>query len=244
MKIDAVSTFPDMLNSAMNESIMKRAQHKGMLEFYAHDLRDWTHDRHRTTDDEPYGGGPGLLMKAAPIFEALDDLCVDDESYVIIATPAGKPFVQVDAEELSRHKHLVFVCGHYEGMDERVYARAHARYSIGDYVLTGGELPTLVMIDAIVRLLPGVLGDDLSVESESFSGGLLEYPQYTRPEHYRDLHVPPVLLSGDHARIASWRRGEALLKTAQWRPDLLAGADISDEERMMIQHYLSATEEK
>jgi tRNA (guanine37-N1)-methyltransferase len=244
MRIDVLSTFPTMIDAVMGESIMKRAQLKGVLSFQAHDLRDWTHDRHRTTDDEPYGGGPGLLMKPEPIFEALDDLSADDTPFVVFMTPEGIPFKQEDAHELGAHEHLVFVCGHYEGMDERVYSRADACYSLGDYVLTGGELPALVMIDAVVRLLPGVLGDGLSAVSESFSDGLLEYPQYTRPESYRGLTVPPVLLSGDHGRIAAWRREQSLLRTVRLRPDLLRRADMNDEERMMIRRYLGATGEE
>lgn len=233
MRIDVLTTFPQMIDGVMGESIMGRAQSKGALSYRSHDLRDWTHDRHRTTDDQPYGGGPGLLMKPEPILEALDDIA-DDEAFVVFTTPAGAPFTQQMAATFSAKEHLVFVCGHYEGMDERAFSRADACCSIGDYVLTGGELPALVMIDAVVRLLPGVLGDDESAVRESFAAGLLEYPQYTRPETYRGMTVPEVLRSGDHARIAAWRHEQALLRTAERRPDLLQARGLNDEERMII----------
>lgn len=234
MHIDVLTTFPDMISSAMGESIMGRAQARGIVSCHACDLRDWTHDRHKTTDDEPYGGGPGLLMKPEPILEALDDIATRD-AFVVFTAPSGVPFSQRSAEELSGHGHLVFVCGHYEGIDERAFSRADACFSIGDYVLTGGELPALVMIDATVRLLPGVLGDDSSSCVESFSKGLLEYPQYTRPASYRGMDVPETLMSGDHARIAAWRHAQALERTARRRPDLLSGRELNDEERMIIE---------
>ena len=233
MHIDTLSTFPDMYTSVMQSSIMKRAQQFEKLSFKAHDLRDYTHDVHRTTDDEPYGGGQGLLMKCEPIFEAYDNIApTGDAPTVIFLAPWGKPFQQEDALELSHHERLLFICGHYEGIDERAYTLADRVYSIGDYVLTSGELASMVIIDAVVRLIPGVLGDKHSAADDSFSrDGLLEYPQYTRPATYRGMEVPDVLLSGHHERIASWRRKQSLERTAKLRPDLLETANISPEER-------------
>ncbi|WP_283170572.1 tRNA (guanosine(37)-N1)-methyltransferase TrmD [Curtanaerobium respiraculi] len=223
MLIETLSTFPTMFDSVMGSSMMRIAQEKGALEFKAHDLRDWTHDRHRTTDDEPYGGGQGLVMKCAPIFEAYDEIAASaaDEPFTIFLAPAGTPFKQDHARLLAGKRRLLFVCGHYEGIDERAYKLADACYSLGDYVLTSGELASMVIIDAVVRLLPGVLGDENSALDESFSDGLLEYPQYTRPASFRGMDVPPVLLSGDHAKVAAWRREQSLERTRRLRPDLL-----------------------
>jgi len=233
MKIETLSTFPGCFDSVMNESIMKRAQQKGILEFAAHDLRDWTHDVHRTTDDEPYGGGQGLVMKCEPIFEACDDLFAkaDKRPYVIIPTPEGTPLSDALTLELAEQDHLFFICGHYEGIDERVYSLADACISIGDYVLTSGELASMVIIDAVVRRLDGVLGDEGSHVDESFYDGLLEYPHYTRPAEYRGMKVPEVLLSGHHAKIAQWRREQSLKRTYERRPDLLERANITPAER-------------
>lgn len=231
MKIEVLTTFPDMFDSVMGTSIMSRARRGGYLEFKAHNLRDWTHDLHKTTDDEPYGGGPGLLMKVEPIFEAMDDLLNSEPATVIFTSPAGEPFTQCAAEELSHKERIIFVCGHYEGFDERVYTLADRCFSIGDFVLTGGELPAMVMTDAICRLIPGVLGDDQSTQSESFSSdGLLEYPQYTRPANYRGMEVPEILLSGNHGKIASWRREQAIINTAKHRPDMISAAQLSQDE--------------
>lgn len=228
MLIETLSTFPHMYDSVMGSSMMRIAAEKGLIEFRAHDLRDWTHDRHRTTDDDPYGGGQGLVMKCEPIFEATDDLFARSSSHptVIFLAPTGDRFDDACASELSTHDHLLFVCGHYEGIDERAYALADRVLSIGDYVLTSGELASMVVIDAVVRKIPGVLGDDLGAVDESFNGGLLEYPQYTRPASYRGMDVPDVLLSGNHAAIATWRREQSLVRTAHARPDLLKGADL------------------
>lgn len=191
MIVDVLSVFPEMFTDYMSLSIMGRASRKGALEFHAHDLRNWTHDRHRSTDDEPYGGGQGLLMTCPPVFEALDELAsTGPKPTVIFFTPTGRPFNQAAAEELANHERLLMVCGRYEGFDERVYTLADRCYSLGDYVLTGGELPAMVVTDAVVRLLPGVLGDDASAVDESFAGNLLEYPQYTRPASYRGMDVP------------------------------------------------------
>ncbi|MGN0073252.1 MAG: tRNA (guanosine(37)-N1)-methyltransferase TrmD [Coriobacteriales bacterium] len=231
MRIDVLSVFPQMFEPYMSLSIMGRAAKKGALDFRAHDLRAWTHDRHRSTDDEPYGGGQGLLMTCPPVFEALDELCAQGpKPTVIFFTPTGEPFSQGAALELAEHERLLMVCGRYEGFDERVYSLADRCYSLGDYVLTGGELAAMVVADAVVRLIPGVLGDEGSAVEESFAEGLLEFPQYTRPASYRGMDVPEVLLSGDHGKVAAWRREQAVVRTAQQRPDLIAHADLTPAE--------------
>ena len=239
MKIETLSTFPGMFDSVMGTSIMRIAQEKGILEFMAYDLRDWTHDKHRTTDDYPFGGGQGLVMKPEPIFEAYDDIAkgagVLPRPYIIFLTPTGQPFNDALANELAQKERLLFICGHYEGIDERVYSLADACISLGDYVLSSGELASMVVIDAVVRKLPGVLGNDASALDESFSGSLLEYPQYTRPASYRGMDVPEVLLSGDHAAVDAWRRRMSIERTARLRPDLLASADLSPEERSFLE---------
>ncbi|MGI6032520.1 MAG: tRNA (guanosine(37)-N1)-methyltransferase TrmD [Coriobacteriales bacterium] len=232
MIVETLSVFPDMFEGPMSTSILGRAQKRGIFQFIAHDLRDWTHDRHRSTDDEPYGGGQGLLMTCPPIFEALDDITFSGpKPTVIFFTPAGEPFDEKLALELSHEERLVMVCGRYEGIDERALTLADRCISLGDYVLTGGELAAMVVTDAIVRLLPGALGDEASAVDESFTEGLLEYPQYTRPATYRGMEVPEVLLSGDHGAVDAWRRRAAIEKTARLRPDLLEGAVLTDEER-------------
>lgn len=229
-----------MFEDYMSLSIMGRAAKKGALQFQAHDLRDWTHDRHRSTDDEPYGGGQGLLMTCPPVFEALDELSASGpKPTVIFFTPTGEPFTQAAAQELAAHERLLMVCGRYEGFDERVYTLADKCYSLGDYVLTGGELPAMVVTDAVVRLLPGVLGDDASAVDESFAGNLLEYPQYTRPASYRGMDVPEVLLSGDHGKVDAWRREQSVIRTAQMRPDLLAQAELSAAEQDLVEGIIS-----
>lgn len=236
MKIETLSVFPQSYDSIMNESMMRIAQEKGALEFVAHDLRDWTHDKHRTTDDEPYGGGQGLVMKCEPIFEATDELfaMAPEKPYVIFMSPTGRVLDEVLALELAHKKHLFFICGHYEGIDERAYALADEVISIGDYVLTSGELASMVVIDAVVRRLDGVLGDEASAVDESFTDGLLEYPQYTRPASFRGMEVPEVLLSGHHANIAKWRHEQSLLRTQAWRPDLLEKASLSDADEKFL----------
>lgn len=236
MLIETLSVFPQCFDSVMNESIMKRAQNKGILEFRAHDLRDWTHDKHRTTDDEPYGGGQGLVMKCEPIFEATDELfaTAPKKPYTIFLAPTGEQLTDALTLELAQQDHLFFICGHYEGIDERAYALADKTISIGDYVLTSGELASMVVIDAVVRRLDGVLGDEGSAVDESFYDGLLEYPQYTRPASYRGMDVPEVLLSGHHSNIEKWRREQSLLRTKEWRPDLLDGANLTPEERSFL----------
>ena len=221
MKIDVLTLFPAMFAGPLDESIVKRARKKGLLDLQIHDLRNWTHDRHKTVDDKPFGGGPGMLLKVEPLFEAVESL-QREKTKVILLSPSGRKFTQEIARELSQEKDLLLVCGSYEGFDERVReALADDELSIGDYVLTNGALPAMVVIDAVARLLPGVLGDDESSRDESFSAGLLEYPQYTRPAEFRGMKVPEVLLSGNHAEIEKWRREQAKLRTEKQRPDLL-----------------------
>ncbi len=240
MIIDIVSIFPGMFEGPLSTSIVGLARERGLLEVRCHDLRDWTHDTHRSTDDSPYGGGPGMVMKPQPLFESVEAVQAleDEPGRVIFFTPAGVPFSQSIAEELADVERLVMVCGRYEGFDERALSLADLELSIGDYVLTGGELPAMVVVDAVSRLLPGVLGHEDSASDESFSDGLLEYPQYTRPAVYRDSEVPEVLRSGDHPRVAAWRREQSILKTARVRPELLAHASLSDAERRMAQEEL------
>jgi len=213
--------FPAMFAGPLDESIIKRAREAGLLDLSIHQLRDYAHDRHRTVDDRPFGGGPGMLLKPEPIFEAVESLA-SDQARVVLLSPSGRTFNQATAQELAKVEHLVLVSGHYEGFDERVRENlADDELSIGDYVLTNGALPVMVVIDAVTRLLPGVLGDDSSAVEESFSHGLLEYPQFTRPAEFRGMKVPEVLLSGNHAAIAKWRAEQARLRTSERRPDLL-----------------------
>ena len=222
MKIQILTIFPEMCRGILESSILKRAQEKRLAELEALDLRDWTADRHRSTDDAPYGGGPGMVMKIEPIDLALTELR-QPGARVILMSPQGRPFSHALAAELSHAEHLILVCGHYEGIDQRVSEHlVDEEISIGDYVLTNGALAALVVTDAIVRLIPGVLGDDRSAVQESFADGLLDHPHYTRPEDYRGWKVPEVLLSGNHAAIAAWRRSQALAKTRSTRPDLTA----------------------
>jgi tRNA (guanine37-N1)-methyltransferase len=221
MKIDVLTLFPAMFAGPLDESIIMRARKAGLLELKIHNLRDWTHDRHKTVDDRPFGGGPGMLLKPEPIFEAVESVR-RTETKVVLLSPSGRKFDQAIARELAAEKDLLLITGHYEGFDERVReALADDELSIGDYVLTNGALPAMVVIDAVTRLLPGVLGDDASARDESFSHGLLEYPQYTRPAEFRGLRVPDVLVSGNHAEIENWRREQARLRTEKDRPDLL-----------------------
>jgi len=220
MRVDAITLFPGMFSGPLDESIIRRSRDSGILDLRVHNLRDYTHDRHKTVDDRPFGGGPGMVLKPEPLFEAVEAIA-GETGKVILMGPAGRPFCQAIARELAQESHLVFVCGSYEGCDERV--REHLvddELSIGDYVLTNGNLPAMVVIDAVARLLPGVLGDDESSAEESFSTGLLEYPHYTRPAEYREWRVPEVLLSGHHAEIAKWRERMAKERTAARRPDL------------------------
>ncbi len=221
MKIDVLTLFPAMFAGPLDESIIKRARTKGFLDLKIHDLRDWTHDKHRTVDDRPFGGGPGMLMKPEPLFEAVESLR-REKTRVILFSPSGRKFNQTIARELAQQDDLLLITGHYEGFDERVReALVDDALSVGDYVLTNGALPAMIVVDAVTRLLPGVLGDDESSLDESFSHGLLEYPQYTRPAEFRGMKVPEILLSGNHAEIEKWRREQAKLRTKEKRPDLL-----------------------
>lgn len=228
MKIDIVSVQPKMFEGFLNESIVARAQAKGACDLHIHNLRDYTHDKHKKVDDKPFGGGPGMLMMCGPWFEAIEGLRervvgTGKKTRVIMTSPAGKKFTQRDAEELAKEDHLIFMCGHYEGFDARIDTLVTDKYSIGDFVLTGGELPAAVMTDSIVRLLPGVLGGGIAAtQSESFGEeGLLECPQYTQPQDFRGMKVPEVLLSGDHKKIEAWRKAEALKLTKAVRPDMI-----------------------
>lgn len=223
MRIDVVTLFPAMFSGPLDESIIKRARTAGILDLRIHDLRDWTHDRHRTVDDSPYGGGPGMVLKPEPLFECVESLRTElpREARVILTSPSGRRFDQAMARELSNCPSLVFLCGSYEGYDERV--REHLvndDLSIGDFVLTNGNLPAMVIIDSVVRLLPGALGDDTSSSDESFSHGLLEYPHYTRPAVFRGWPVPEVLTSGNHAAVERWRKAQSVRRTVERRPDL------------------------
>ena len=245
MNIETLSTFPQMYESVMGSSMMRIAQEKSLITFKAHDLRDWTHDRHRTTDDSPYGGGQGLVMKCEPIFEAWESINQDkaDQPYTIFLSPWGRVFTDEIASELATKKQVLFICGHYEGIDERAYSLASDVISLGDYVLTSGELASMVVIDALVRKIPGVLGAAASAEEESFTTGLLEYPHYTRPAIYQSMSVPDVLLSGNHQAIAQWRREQSLIRTKNLRPDLLESAQLHDQDHDFL-NSLSRTGQK
>jgi tRNA (guanine37-N1)-methyltransferase len=234
MRIDFVTLFPEMVLGALGHSITKRAQDSGAAIYGAANPRDFTTDKHRTVDDNPFGGGPGMLMKAQPVALAIESLGSPDA--IVMTDPTGRRFEQRDAQELAVKRHVVFVCGHYEGIDDRVRERfATHVFSIGDFVLTNGEMPALVMADAIVRLLPGVLGSEESLEIDSHSDGLLSAPQFTRPEIWRDLAVPSVLLSGNHKEIEKWKRRESLRLTRKTRPDLFARASLSETDLKLIE---------
>ena len=221
MKIDLITLFPAMCQGPLDVSIVQRARDKGLLELRIHDLRDYTHDRHRTVDDKPFGGGAGMVLKPEPLFEAVEALG-GDGARVLLMTPAGRPFDQALARELAREAHLILISGSYEGVDERVcQTLVDDELSIGDFVLTNGGLPAMMVVDAVTRLLPGALGDETSAADESFSHGLLEYPQYTRPAEFRGMKVPEVLLSGHHGEIEQWRAEQARERTRLRRPDLL-----------------------
>jgi tRNA (guanine37-N1)-methyltransferase len=232
VRIDVVTIFPELLTGPLATSIMGRAVEAGLVEFGVHDLREHGLGRHRSVDDYPYGGGAGMVMRPEPLFAATEPLGAAGAT-VVLMDPAGERLTDPLARELAQMPHLALVCGRYEGIDERVRTLVDREVSIGDYVLTGGELPALVLIDAIVRLVPGVI-QAASHQGDSFASGLLEYPQYTRPEAFRDLPVPPVLLSGHHGEVDRWRRREALRRTLHRRPDLLETADLSDADRALV----------
>ena len=238
MRIDILTLFPSMFSGPFAESIVKRAMDRDLISITIHNLRDWGSGKHKVVDDYPFGGGTGMVMKSEPLFEATEAIKAEGASSsapVILLTPQGRVFNQRIAAELAALDQLILICGHYEGIDERVREHlATDEISIGDYVLTGGELAAMVVVDAVVRQLPGVLGSEESAKDDSHTGGLLEYPQYTRPQRYRGWEVPQVLLSGNHAQIAAWRREQSILRTLSRRPELLEQADLSPDERASI----------
>lgn len=245
MQIDILTLFPQMFAGPFGCGIFQRAVDNGLVSLRVHNIRDYTHDRHNVADDYPYGGGSGMVMKPEPIFEAVDSIKAGLEDTtakipIILLSPQGRMFSQPVARELSQHDNLIIICGHYEGVDERVSQYlATDEISIGDYVLTGGEIPAMVIVDAVVRLLPGVLGSEESPLDDSHAYGLLEYPQYTRPAEYRGWEVPEVLLSGNHARIARWRREQIIRRTLERRPDLLDKAELSLEDKKIARKLMT-----
>lgn len=241
MRFDVLTLFPEMFQSPLEASILGKARRNGLLEISVHDLRDFAEDRHRTADDYPYGGGAGMVLMAEPIFKAMETLVPNGgEAWVVYLTPQGRPLDQATVRRLAERRRLVLLCGHYEGTDERVrQALVDEEISIGDYVLTGGELPAMVLIDAVSRLVPGVLGAEASSLEESFSEGLLEYPHYTRPAVIRGLAVPEVLLSGHHELVRRWRRRESLRRTFERRPDLLLTADLNLEDNELLREIIA-----
>jgi tRNA (guanine37-N1)-methyltransferase len=241
VRIDIFTLFPEMFTGPLDSSILKRAALQNRVNVNIHNIRDYTHDRHNTADDYAYGGGAGMVLKPEPVFEAVENVKSEvrentaTDAHVILLTPQGRLFNQQVAYELAQKKWLMFICGHYEGVDDRISKHlVDDEISIGDYVLTGGELPAMVVFDAVVRLLPGVLGSEESLLHESHTGGLIEYPQYTRPEVYREWKVPEVLLSGNHAEIARWRREQSIRRTIERRPDLLKIAELTEKEKEFV----------
>lgn len=233
MRIDIITIFPDFFEACLDFSIIGRAMRAKVVQITAHNLRDFTDDERKTVDDYPYGGGPGMVMKPEPYYRAVAAINSDKQARTVLLTPQGRPFSQSVARELAKEQQLVFLCGHYEGVDERVSLLADDEISLGDFVLTGAEPAALVMLDAVVRLVPGVLGNDESTVEESFSG-LLEYPHYTRPPVYRDMAIPTVLQKGHHEEIRLWRRREALRRTLMRRPDILADFELTSEDRQLL----------
>lgn len=246
LRFDVFTLFPEVFEPYLQTSILQRARQRGLLEVSLHNIRDWTHDKHHVTDDEPYGGGGGMVMKPEPVFAAVEGVLGSPPACpVILLDPQGRLFTQKVAQELAQQPRLALLCGRYEGIDERI--RQHLvtdEISIGDYVLTGGELPALVLIDAIARLVPGVLGDPEGAWDDSHASGLLEYPHYTRPAEFRGWGVPEVLVSGDHAKVARWRREQSLLRTWQRRPDLLEKAELSEADRRFLASLKDESSEK
>jgi tRNA (guanine37-N1)-methyltransferase len=234
MRIDFLTIFPGLISGVLQHSLLNQAGQKGLLEFHVHDLRDYTHDRHRTVDDEPYGGGPGMVFKPEPVFEAVEAIR-QVGARIILPGPQGEPFSAHIAEELAGNSQLIFLCGRYEGVDERVReALVDRELSIGDFVVMGGELPSLLMTEAIVRYVPGIVGDEQSVQSDSFQESLLDFPHYTRPAEYRSLRVPEVLMSGNHEQIRIWRRKMMLRRTLERRPDLLKRSELTAEDQKLL----------
>ena len=246
MRFEVFTLFPQVFDPYINSSILQRAQENHLLEIALHNIRDWTHDRHNVTDDTPYGGGGGMVMKAPPIFEAVESvLGSPPECPLIMMTPQGRPFTSAVAQELAEFPRLALLCGRYEGVDERV--REHLvtdQISVGDYVLTGGELPAMIIIDAVTRFLPGALGDPTGAMDDSFASGLLEYPHYTRPEEFRGWGVPDVLLSGNHAEINRWRRNQALIRTYLHRPDLLEKVELTKEDQKVLTNFITTLKQE
>ena len=241
MRIDILTLFPNMFSGPFDESIIKRAIDRQLVSLAIHNLRDYTSDKHRIVDDSPYGGGPGMVLKPEPLFAAVEAIRGEAQIPVILLTPQGRLFDQRAAEELATYDQMILICGHYEGVDERV--REHLvsdEISIGDYVLSGGELAAMVVVDAVVRQLPGALGSEASAGEDSHASGLLEYPQYTRPQVFRGWGVPEVLLSGNHAKIARWRREQSLLRTLRRRPDLLERINLTDKEKRFLEKEAAA----
>ena len=247
MRFEVFTLLPEVFPPYLESSILQRARQRGLIEVHVHNIRDYTHDRHHTTDDTPYGGGGGMVMKPEPVFESVESVLGLDLHQpkptpvpVILLSPQGRVFTQRVAEELSTHERIALLCGRYEGVDERI--REHLvtdEISVGDYVLTGGELPALIIIDAVSRLIPGVLGDPTGAQDDSHSMGLLEYPHYTRPPEFRGWRVPEVLLSGDHGKIEKWRREQALSRTLTRRPDILEKAELSEEDKKFVENLKS-----
>lgn len=239
MRMDMVTIFPEMFQGVFGDSILKRAMDRGILSVHYTNFRDYSMDKHRHVDDSPFGGGAGMVLQVPPMACAVRDLLAKTGEYessrrVLILDPSGPTFTQEKAKELAGYEQLVFLCGHYEGFDARIYDLADERISIGDFVLTGGELPAMVIADAVARMLPGVLGDETSAPTDSFYDGLLEFPQYTRPRDFEGREVPEILLSGDHAKIRAWRREQSLLRTAKYRPDLLRRVSLEEEEKAFL----------
>jgi tRNA (guanine37-N1)-methyltransferase len=252
MRIDIITIFPKMFSPVLDESIIRRAQEKKKVSIFVHDLRHYTHDRHRTVDDRPFGGGAGMVLKPEPVFEAVAAVKkaakragVKGAPKSILLTPQGEALAQPVCKRVARFPHIILICGRYEGVDERIREMCDLELSIGDYVLTGGELPAMVLVDCVVRLLPGVLGDKNSLSFESFEGNLLEYPQYTRPAEFRGKKVPGILLGGDHRKIEEWRRQQALQRTRERRPDLLAhGCTTAVPIRPVVAHRARNSKER
>ena len=237
VRFDLVTIFPRLCDGPLGEGIVRRAIERGIVDVRVHDLRDYTTDRHRSVDDVPYGGGPGMVFKPDPLFAAVEAIRAQagEPDAVMLTSPQGRTFTQAEAARIAAMRHVVILCGRYEGVDDRVRTGlATEELSIGDYVLSGGELPALVVVDAVTRLLPGAVGDEESVEADSFSRGLLDFPVFTRPAEFRGVAVPDVLMSGHHAEIRRWRKREALRRTLACRPDLLAAAELDDEEREIL----------